>query len=202
MEFPGGPRPLASRLRPAFEKVGGMPQLDVTPFLVHDTSHHVSGPDGATPRRRRWATTRLGGPRPMRAPGALTSSVRASFEGVDLPGSIGDDLRVGCPLVPEVARVAPAGSRPQRGPAWLVTASVWHPGRGEASRGRSSFSRPSRRRRRGSPRSASLSGTFAGCVHAGRTRHGQLSGQMKVTVIDRSVPWLTLRYGTRMVRGR
>jgi hypothetical protein len=48
----------------------------------------------------------------MRAHGALTSSVRASFEGVDLPGSIGDDLRVGCPLVPEVARVAP----PVRGP--------------------------------------------------------------------------------------
>jgi hypothetical protein len=31
---------MASRLGLAFEKVSGMPQQGVTPFLVHDTSHH------------------------------------------------------------------------------------------------------------------------------------------------------------------
>ncbi len=31
---------LASRLGPAFEKVGGMPQPEVTPFQVHNTYRH------------------------------------------------------------------------------------------------------------------------------------------------------------------
>jgi hypothetical protein len=31
---------LASSLGPAFEKVGGMPQPDVTPFQVHNTYRH------------------------------------------------------------------------------------------------------------------------------------------------------------------
>ena len=31
---------LASRLGPAFEKVGGMPQPEMTPFAVHNTYHH------------------------------------------------------------------------------------------------------------------------------------------------------------------
>jgi len=30
----------ASRLGPAFEKVGGMPQPDVTPFHIHNTYRH------------------------------------------------------------------------------------------------------------------------------------------------------------------
>jgi hypothetical protein len=38
------------------------------------------------------------------------------------------------------------------------------------------------------PGTSSLSGTFAGCVHAGRARHGQLSRRMAVTVAARSVP--------------
>ena len=45
-----------------------------------------------------------------------------------------------------------------------------------------------------------LSGIFAGCVHAGSVRHGQLSRRMAVTVVVRSVPWLTLRYGTPVAR--
>jgi len=31
---------LASRLGPAFDKVGGMPQPDITPFHVHNTYRH------------------------------------------------------------------------------------------------------------------------------------------------------------------
>jgi hypothetical protein len=45
-----------------------------------------------------------------------------------------------------------------------------------------------------------LSGMFAGCVHAGSARHGQLSSWMGVTMVVRSVPGLTLRYGTRVAR--
>jgi hypothetical protein len=50
------------------------------------------------------------------------------------------------------------------------------------------------------PGTSSLSGIFAGCVHAGRARHGQLSGPMTVTVVVRSIPRLTLRCGTRVAR--
>lgn len=34
---------LASRLEPAFEKVGGMPEPDVTPFRVRNTYRHGQG---------------------------------------------------------------------------------------------------------------------------------------------------------------
>jgi hypothetical protein len=50
------------------------------------------------------------------------------------------------------------------------------------------------------PGTSSLSGMFAGCVQAARQGGGQFTGRMAVTVVVRSVPWLTLRYGTRVAR--
>ena len=34
---------LATRLQPAFDRVGGMPQPEVTPFQVHNTHRHGRG---------------------------------------------------------------------------------------------------------------------------------------------------------------
>jgi hypothetical protein len=52
----------------------------------------------------------------------------------------------------------------------------------------------------GQPRSASLLGTCAGCVQAGRAHGGQFSGDLRVTVVVRSVPGLSVRCGTRVAR--
>ena len=50
------------------------------------------------------------------------------------------------------------------------------------------------------PAASSLSGIFAGCVQAARAVGGQVIGDMSVTVVDRPIPGLTARYGTRVAR--
>jgi hypothetical protein len=47
---------------------------------------------------------------------------------VELPGSIGEDLRVGCPLVTEVVRVIPTVRGPSAAQRALVVTSVLHHG--------------------------------------------------------------------------
>ena len=50
------------------------------------------------------------------------------------------------------------------------------------------------------PEISSLSGTFAGCVQAARALGDQVIGDMPLTVVVRSVPGLSARYGTRVAR--
>jgi hypothetical protein len=50
------------------------------------------------------------------------------------------------------------------------------------------------------PPASSLSGMFAGCVHAGGARDGQLIRLVVLTVTVRWVPGLSVRCGTRVAR--
>jgi hypothetical protein len=49
---------------------------------------------------------------------------------------------------------------------------------------------------------SSLSCTFAGYVQAARALGDQVTGNMSVTVVVHSVPWLSVRCGTWVARPR
>jgi hypothetical protein len=87
-------------------------------------------------------------------------------------------------------------ARPGRPDAWWTLWALRRPSAVlTGARGRGRLPQPGL-----APGTSSLSGTFAGCVQAGRATDDQPIGLEKVTVAVRSVPGLTARCGTRVER--